>query len=68
MIGVAEDDVGAAGAHLLRPHRLDRRRGPDRHERRGADFARAAIAIVPLRAAPSVAAMEKRKRVIASSA
>ena len=39
MIGVAEDDVRAARAHLLRPHRLDRRRRSDRHERRRPDLA-----------------------------
>ena len=39
MIGVAEDDVGAAGTHIGRLHRLDRRRRADRHEGRGADIA-----------------------------
>ena len=38
MIGVAEDDVGARRAHVVGLHRLDRRRGPDRHERRRADL------------------------------
>ena len=37
VIGVAEDDVGAGRAHVRGLHRLDRRRGPHRHERRRAD-------------------------------
>jgi hypothetical protein len=32
VIGVAEHDVGAEFAHLIRIHRLDGRGGADRHE------------------------------------
>ena len=34
MIGVAEDDIGAGIAHLLRVKRFYRAHGADRHERR----------------------------------
>ena len=37
MIGVGEHDVGAERAHLAGIHRLDRRRGADRHEGGRAD-------------------------------
>ena len=43
-------------------HRLDRRRGADRHEGRRADLARAASRSCRSRARPSVAAMVKAKR------
>ena len=49
MIGVAEDDVGAGVAHLLRVERLDRRDGADRHEGRRADDAHAASRFPPPR-------------------
>ncbi len=41
VIGIAEDDVGAGRAHGFRFHRLDRRRGADRHEGGRADLAAA---------------------------
>ena len=39
VIRVAEDDVGAGRAHVLRLHRLDRRGRADRHEGGRADLA-----------------------------
>src|SRR5574338_1284892 len=32
VIGVAKDDVGTGRPHILWLHRLNRRRGPDRHK------------------------------------
>ena len=39
MIGIGEDDIGAARRHVLGEHGLDRRPGANRHEGRGADDA-----------------------------
>jgi hypothetical protein len=38
VIGVAEDDIGASIAHLVKKHSLDRAGGAHRHEGGSADF------------------------------
>ena len=59
MIGVAEQNLGARGAHVIVMHALDRGLRADRHEGRRVHRRHAAVVISPARAAPSVAARRK---------
>ena len=65
VIGVAEHDAGARGAHRVGGHRLHRAGGADRHEGRRRAPSPCAVCSTPARAAPSVACMRSRRNVTA---